>query len=381
MTTFTWDPAVYRRYDDQRSRPFSDLVGRVAATAPRRVVDAGCGDGRLTATLAARWPGADVVGFDTSEAMLAGAPQRPGLTFEVGDVRTWDPAGADVVVSNAVLQWVPDAPAVLGRWAAALPAGGWLAVQVPRNFDAPSHALMREVAGRFPAAGGLRGPDAGLTAEAATAALLDAGLVADVWETTYLHVLDGPDPVLQWVTGTGLRPVLAALDEQEREAFTTEYSARLREAYPRRADGRTVFPFRRLFVVGTRPADEPATRRVGITGLDHVQLAVPAGAEERLRAFYGGLLGMTEQGKPPALAGRGGCWFTAGSAVVHLGVEEPFTPARKAHPAFVVDDLDALQSRLEAAGHPCTRTDGEIPGVRRFHTHDVVGNRVEFQAA
>lgn len=116
-----------------------------------------------------------------------------------------------------------------------------------------------------------------------------------------------------------------------------------------------------------------------ITGYDHVQLAVPAGSEPRLREFYGGLLGMVELPKPPVLAARGGCWFSGGAAVLHLGVETPFTPARKAHPALLVTSLAALQSRLTAAGYVCIRSDGEVPGVERFHTHDVVGNRLEFQ--
>lgn len=116
-----------------------------------------------------------------------------------------------------------------------------------------------------------------------------------------------------------------------------------------------------------------------ITGIDHVQVAIPRGAEEAARQFYGELLGMTEVPKPPALRERGGCWYQSGTAILHLGVEEPFSPARKAHPAFLVEDLDALQERLTAEGHDCVRTDGEIDGVRRFHTHDVFGNRVEFQ--
>lgn len=118
-----------------------------------------------------------------------------------------------------------------------------------------------------------------------------------------------------------------------------------------------------------------------ITGYDHVQVAIPAGGEAVARAFYGGLLGMAEVPKPAALAVRGGCWFASGAAVLHLGVEEPFTPARKAHPAFLVDDLDGLSARLSAAGHECVRGDGEIPGVQRFHTVDPFGNRLEFQQA
>jgi catechol 2,3-dioxygenase-like lactoylglutathione lyase family enzyme len=118
-----------------------------------------------------------------------------------------------------------------------------------------------------------------------------------------------------------------------------------------------------------------------ITGFDHVQLAMPRGREDAARSFYAALLGMTELPKPPALAPRGGCWFASGAAVLHLGVEEPFSPARKAHPALLVDDLDALAATLSAAGHACARADGEIPGVRRFHTRDPFGNRVEFQQA
>ena len=116
-----------------------------------------------------------------------------------------------------------------------------------------------------------------------------------------------------------------------------------------------------------------------ITGIDHVQVAMPRGEEDAARAFYAGLLGMTEDPKPPALAARGGCWFRSGAAIVHLGVEEPFSPARKAHPGLLVSDLDALEARLTAAGYSCVRADGEIPGVPRFHAHDPFGNRVEFQ--
>jgi catechol 2,3-dioxygenase-like lactoylglutathione lyase family enzyme len=116
-----------------------------------------------------------------------------------------------------------------------------------------------------------------------------------------------------------------------------------------------------------------------ITGIDHVQIAMPAGEEATVRAFYADLLGMTELAKPAALAGRGGCWFSSGSAVLHVGVEAGFVPARKAHPAFLVEDLDALEGILSAAGHTCIRSDNEIPGVRRFHTFDPLGNRIEFQ--
>jgi catechol 2,3-dioxygenase-like lactoylglutathione lyase family enzyme len=118
-----------------------------------------------------------------------------------------------------------------------------------------------------------------------------------------------------------------------------------------------------------------------ITGIDHVQIAMPAGREDAARAFYGGLLGMSELQKPPILAARGGCWFSSGTAVLHLGVEASFAPARKAHPALLVEDLDGLAAALSVAGYECIPADGEIPGIRRFHTSDSFGNRIEFQQA
>ena len=116
-----------------------------------------------------------------------------------------------------------------------------------------------------------------------------------------------------------------------------------------------------------------------IVGLDHVQLAIPPGAEEKARAFYVALLGMTELPKPPALAARGGLWLRSGPAVIHLGVEKNFAPARKAHPALTVDDLDALADRLAGAGFELA-WDDNIPGTRRFHVFDPLGNRLEFIA-
>jgi len=120
---------------------------------------------------------------------------------------------------------------------------------------------------------------------------------------------------------------------------------------------------------------------VTILGLDHVQVAIPRGGEARARMFYAGLLGLQELPKPPALAARGGCWFGSGSAALHLGIEEPFHPAAKAHPAFLVDDLDGLFDVLTAAGYDGIRADGELPGIRRFHVFDPFGNRIEFQQA
>jgi trans-aconitate 2-methyltransferase len=258
-----WDPAQYSRYADERGRPFIDLLARIDCAAPRRVVDVGCGPGNLTARLAARWPSAVVEGLDSSPEMISRAASVDGVTFRVEDAASWTmPPDADVVISNATLQWVPGHQDLLRGWAASLPAGGWLAFQVPGNFDAPSHALMRSLATSprwAPLVGdALRHHDAVDTPEGYAALLLDAGCTADVWETTYLHVLAGTDPVLDWVRGTGLRPILAALagraapDPGEPrpavDVFEGEYSTALRAAYPATEHG-TLFPFRRIFAV------------------------------------------------------------------------------------------------------------------------------------
>jgi trans-aconitate 2-methyltransferase len=252
-----WDPEQYGRFAEERGRPFLDLIARIDADAPRRVVDLGCGPGQLTALLTARWPSATVEGIDSSPEMIiaAQAAAAPGLTFRVGDVADWDPAGTDVVVSNATLQWVPEHRALLTQWAAALPPGGWLAFQVPGNFDAFSHVLMRSLAEsrRWSSslAGVLRHEDAVGTPEEYAQLLLAAGLRVDVWTTTYLHVLPGPEAVLEWVRGTGLRPVMQALPPDTYALFEQEYLAELRQAYPATEHG-TLFPFRRIFAVGTR---------------------------------------------------------------------------------------------------------------------------------
>ncbi|SDX70391.1 trans-aconitate 2-methyltransferase [Modestobacter sp. DSM 44400] len=255
-----WDPAAYLSFADERARPFADLLGRVGAEHPAVVVDLGCGDGSVTAKLLRRWPRARVTGVDSSASMLAAAAEHavPGrLEFTRADVRDWLPDGPiDVLVSNATLHWVPEHPELLAGWAAAVPPGGWLALQVPGNFRAPSHALLAQLcrSTRWVAqlADAAPDPDAALPPAGYLDVLTGAGLAADAWETTYLHVLTGEDAVLRWVGGTALRPVLAGLDEEAAASFTAEYAAALREAYPPRDDGTTVLPFRRVFAVGHR---------------------------------------------------------------------------------------------------------------------------------
>lgn len=253
-----WNPESYARYAGHRGRPFFDLVARIDADAPRTVVDLGCGPGELTEALAHRWPEAQVTGIDSSADMIVKARERrapSNLTFETGDLRDHRPDGVDVLVTNAALQWVPGHQDLLAGWSRSLRPGAWLAVQVPGNFAAPSHALMREHAASPRWAGRLDGllrhEDAVGEPDDYLRILLSAGLEADVWETTYRQVLQGEDAVLEWVRGTGLRPVLEALSEEEAREFEAGYGALLRSAYPRSGHG-TVFGFRRIFAVGHR---------------------------------------------------------------------------------------------------------------------------------
>jgi trans-aconitate 2-methyltransferase len=253
-----WDPAIYLEFANERARPFGDLVVHVLTDSPERVVDLGCGPGELTATLADRWPQASVLGLDASPEMIERAQvyAHSHLRFEVRDLRDWRPATpVDVIVSNATLQWVPEHRRLLPGLVDKLAPGGWLAFQVPGNFGEPSHRLLDELADdpRFAAyTAGRERPDA-CDAETYLADLTALGCVVNAWETTYLHVLSGDDPVFRWISGTGARPVLHALPDDRREDFVREYKSRLTAAYPERAYG-TLLPFRRVFVVAHRPA-------------------------------------------------------------------------------------------------------------------------------
>ena len=263
MVEASWDPAQYARFGDERGRPFRDLLARVGATEPALVVDLGCGNCPLTLTLHERWPDADVIGLDSSSEMLEAARRLDAdgsVRWVRADLRDWDPASLDkapdVVVTNATLQWVPGHLDLIRRVVSALAPGGWFAMQVPDNFEAPSHAFMRDAAAAHRRSAALLPAVSRLVVERPEIYLeLLAGLECevDVWSTTYLHVLDPAgdveDPVLEWVRGTGLRPVLAVLtDSAERAEFLDDYRARLREAYPRTAAG-VVMPFRRTFAV------------------------------------------------------------------------------------------------------------------------------------
>ncbi|MGC4940694.1 methyltransferase domain-containing protein [Kribbella sp. DT2] len=288
-----WSPQQYGKYPEERARPFADLVRRIgpvrgeeagdpAGTAGDRagagdpagagasepgpvVLDLGCGPGALTISLLDRWPTATVRGVDSSPEMIAAAEKLRSdpavadrLTFEVADLLDWSipPGSVDVIVTNATLQWIPEQLDLLPGFVRALRPGGWLAIQIPGNGDAPSHAILRELANRPPyaehAAGRSLRPDVPGPA-GYIEALSALGCRVDAWETTYNHLLAGDNAVLEWVKGTGARPVLQSLPDELRTEFEAEYGARLAEAYPQRDFG-TLLPFRRIFAVAQKEA-------------------------------------------------------------------------------------------------------------------------------
>ncbi|MFJ3586371.1 trans-aconitate 2-methyltransferase [Streptomyces sp. NPDC090127] len=268
----TWDPQQYLRHSGHRTRPFLDMLSRIprlpSVATPARIADLGCGPGNVTAQIADRWPDAHITGFDLSPDMLeraekdwAGTTAGGGwLDFRPADAAHWTPEEPyDLIVSNAALQWVPNHPESFAPWIDALKPGGTFAFQVPANFTAPSHALLGELCDMPQWRDRLHGEGRRFVHILDPAdyllRLTELGCATEVWETTYSQLLTGEDPVLDWVKGTALRPVLTALegDQAATDAFLTQYRDLLRAAYPPGPRG-TVFPFRRIFAVATKPA-------------------------------------------------------------------------------------------------------------------------------
>jgi trans-aconitate 2-methyltransferase len=250
----TWNAGQYLQFADERTRPCRDLINRIALEQPRHVVDLGCGPGNSTEVLFARWPEAEFTGLDNSPDMIAAARKaHPARDWVQGDIGSWTAAApCDLVFSNAALQWVSDHGAVFPRLAKQVAPGGALAVQVPANLHAPAHQLMRELAGskvwqnHFP--GQVR---QWFVHEPAFYYDTLAPLVQrlDLWTTEYQHVMESPKAIVEWYKGSGLRPFLDLLSPADQERFLVEYEALVKSAYPRRADGRVLFPFLRLFVI------------------------------------------------------------------------------------------------------------------------------------
>lgn len=254
----SWSAAQYVKFEDERTRPARDLMARIPNPVVAGAADIGCGPGNSTEVLRERFPHAHIVGVDSSLNMIDAARKRlPGMAFEVADIRQWRPEQRfDVILANAVLQWIPGHETLMPALIAMLNPGGALAVQTPDNLDQPSHRLMREIAGAGPWAAKLK------DAAKARAARHGAGWYfrllrahasrVEIWRTTYYHPLAGAHAVVEWVKGTDLRPFIDPLDESEREAYLARYEAAIAEAYPAEADGTVLLPFPRLFFVATR---------------------------------------------------------------------------------------------------------------------------------
>jgi trans-aconitate 2-methyltransferase len=250
-----WDAGQYLRFAGERTRPAVDLVARIELEAPRRVVDLGCGPGNRTAILRARWPDAEITGIDTSVDMLAQARRdHAGIAFEKGDIAGWQPAlPYDVVFSNAAVQWVGGHERLIPLLLAGVAPGGCLAVQMPRNHDFQTHALMRQVAAEGPwrdRLAGARDPSPVKTPEFYYDLLATRARVA-IWETNYIQIMPNIAAIIDWLRGTGLGPFLARLDTDEQKRFLDRYAALLAEAYPERSDGRIMLPYPRLFFIAT----------------------------------------------------------------------------------------------------------------------------------
>ncbi|HET7031920.1 MAG TPA: methyltransferase domain-containing protein [Casimicrobiaceae bacterium] len=252
-----WDPEQYLKFAQPRLRPAVDLLARIALEAPRSVYDLGCGAGNVTRLLAARWPDAAITGVDDSAAMLEEAARVPSrIVWRKQSVGEWAPdAPAELIYSNAALHWLPDHTTVFSRLMRTLAPHGVLAVQMPRNFAAPSHTLVAATVRSGP---WQRRLEHLLRPAPVNEPRFYYGILAplaasvDIWESEYLQPLRGDDPVKEFVKGSYLKQFLDALDTPERTAFEDQYAMRVHEAYPPEADGTTLFPFRRLFIVATR---------------------------------------------------------------------------------------------------------------------------------
>jgi trans-aconitate 2-methyltransferase len=254
----SWSARQYTSFENERTRPVRDLLHAVPTETVRQAIDLGCGPGNSTEVLAQQFPDATIRGIDSSADMIEAARRRlPGISFELADITGWHGAGLDLVLANAVLQWVPGHEALLPRLVQSLSAGGSLAVQMPDNLQEPAHRLMRQLAAdprfadRLGMAAGARQPR--LDAEWYYRLLRPLVARVDIWRTTYHHILPGgADAVVEWFKGSGLRPFLDPLDAAGQQDFLAAYRDLVADAYPLLPDGSVMLPFPRLFIVATR---------------------------------------------------------------------------------------------------------------------------------
>ena len=252
-----WNPAQYLRYDSERLRPALDLMARIQVDLPKTVFDLGCGTGTVTGILKERWPNANVTGVDSSASMLERTVDvETGVNWQHADLNDWQPEQpADVIYSNAALHWLDDHGTLFPRLMKSVGPGGILAVQMPENFSAPSHTSIADTVRE----GAWHERLTPYQREQPVAEpsfyydlLSPLSSSIDMWETTYMHILEGDDPIVEWTKGTMLRPLLDHLTEKEAFSFIASYAKKVAKAYPHRTDGKTVFPFKRLFILATK---------------------------------------------------------------------------------------------------------------------------------
>jgi trans-aconitate 2-methyltransferase len=284
-----WNPGLYRRYEDERTRPAAELLARVPLDRASLALDLGCGPGNSTELLMQRFPSGRIIGIDNSPAMVRSAAARlPQVRFELADVATWEPDSRqppDLIFANATLQWVPDHPRLLPRLFSWLAPGGVLAIQMPDNHEEPSRRLMRELAGRAPWNAFLGDAEQArtqlLSASGYYDLLVTEAARVDVWHTTYQHPMASVAAIIEWLRATGLRPFLEPLSEELRAAFLAEYEVRIDTAYPPRADAQRLLAFPRIFIVAQRRARRGRRRGTPATAHRHDHLDTRASGSRR----------------------------------------------------------------------------------------------------
>lgn len=250
-----WNPSLYLKFADERTRPAAELTARIVQQPVKLAVDLGCGPGNSTALLRAAWPEARIIGVDNSAAMLAQAAKAlPDCEFITADIEDWQPSEpADVIYANASLQWLTEHQTLFPRLVRQLANSGMLAVQMPDNWQEPSHTLMRQVAEElgFPESGRQPLP----SVQQYYDMLTNSGCEVDIWRTTYYHSLESHQAIVDWLQATGLRPYLQDLDEAEKNVFLERYLTLLQQHYPLQCNGKVLLLFPRLFIVARRLAN------------------------------------------------------------------------------------------------------------------------------
>lgn len=255
----TWDPDVYLRYERYRARPALDLMAQIPLEVEGPIVDLGCGPGNVTRALKDTWPSRDVVGIDKSENMLKKARSANAdstILWQQGDIGTWVPDQSFALIfSNAALHWVSNHAEAIKRLTEYVIPGGWLAFQIPVTEQSPYQVCIRKTVNSDRWAEKLAdvwmykdpvGP------EPLYDLLSPACQSVDIWMTDYHHVLEGENPVFDWIIGTGLTPYLSVLNEDDQQAFLLDYSTRVSAAYSKQADGKTLFLMKRIFALAQK---------------------------------------------------------------------------------------------------------------------------------